>query len=70
MVAEKIKPISVRLKDAVIVTGFSERTIRNKAAAGEIRQKKVGGCTLYSYEDLERLVGFEAREGGNNGNAQ
>lgn len=57
-------PISVRIPDAVRLTGLSRSRIYELMRTRELEFVKVGGCTLILFDSLRALIGSKrASEG-------
>lgn len=54
--ASRLEPISVRIPDAVRMTGLSRSRIYELMKAGEIEYIKVGGSTLIPVESLRLFI--------------
>lgn len=54
---EELEPISVRVADAVRLTGISRSHLYRLIASGDVRTAKVGRSTLILMESLYRLLG-------------
>lgn len=50
------EPISVRIPEAVRLTGLSRSRIYELMKSGEIEFVKVGGSTLIPFDSLQRLI--------------
>jgi excisionase family DNA binding protein len=48
--------VTVSVKDAIRLTGLSERSLRRFIAAGRLRSTKVGTRRLLNYEDVKALA--------------
>lgn len=51
-----IEPITVRLPDAIRMTGLGRSKIYELIASGDIETIKIGRCTLIPVESLHRLI--------------
>jgi excisionase family DNA binding protein len=51
-----IAPLAYRIPDAVRVSGVSKSKLYALAAEGKLRLSRVGGRTLISHAELQRLI--------------
>lgn len=52
----EINPITVRLPDAIRMTGLGRSKIYELIASGDIETIKIGRCTLFPVESLHKLI--------------
>jgi hypothetical protein len=57
------EPISVRIPDAVRLTGLSRSRLYELMRSGDIEFAKVGASTLILFESLRRFVGSRSSTG-------
>jgi excisionase family DNA binding protein len=55
--AQVTPPITVRIKEAIRLTGLGRSTLYEHIKAGRLETVKRGRATLIPYTSLERLVG-------------
>jgi len=62
--ASELSPISVRIPDAVRLTGITKTRFYELFKSGEIRPIKLGSTTLLSYATLQAFIAKLEREQG------
>jgi excisionase family DNA binding protein len=55
------EPITVRVQDAIRMTGIGRTKLYALIGSGEIKALKVGRCTLITVESLRELLAKAAR---------
>ncbi|RYE63511.1 MAG: DNA-binding protein [Oxalobacteraceae bacterium] len=53
----KLEPITVRICDAIRLTGISRTALYRLIRAGKVETVKLGRCTLIRYRSLKKLTG-------------
>lgn len=59
---DRLQPITIRVAQAVELTGLSRSKLYELIRDREIEAIKIGGATLVIYESLQRLVERHRRE--------
>lgn len=54
--AKKVDPITVRIPEAIAMTGIGRSKLYELIQGGDLDVVKVGRCTLVTVESLRRLV--------------
>ncbi|RZJ97501.1 MAG: DNA-binding protein [Novosphingobium sp.] len=52
-----LEPITVRICDAIRLTGISRTALYRLIRAGKVETVKLGRCTLIRYRSLKKLTG-------------
>jgi excisionase family DNA binding protein len=52
----ELPPLGYRTRDAANALGISERHLRELVARGAIRPCKVGRCTVFTLDELQRFL--------------